>query len=69
MMSVKLIVAYENKKWDEKVVEIPDGTIPEKYHRGSVKWNKAAVKFAEENGDLGDKRVYVGVLDANPEAA
>jgi len=66
-MNAKLIVAYENQTWTSVTIDIPAKIIPDKYHRGSVKWNKAAVKWASENVDLGEGTiVYVDVLDANP---
>ena len=65
-MKVKLIVAYEDNTWTEKLIKMPDDVVPDKYYRGSVKWNKAVMKWAQDNVDL-DKSVYVGMLDANPE--
>jgi len=65
-MKVKLIVAYEDNTWTEKLIDVPDGVVPDKYYRDSVKWNKAVMKWAQDNADLGDS-VYVGMLDANPE--
>lgn len=70
-MDAKLIVAYDDNSWRGIVVTVPDGIVPEKFHRGSVKWCKTVVKWANENADLkydGKEIEYVDVLDANPEA-
>ena len=70
-MKVKLIVAFADNTWDDKTVTVPDDVVPEKYHRGSTKWNKTVVKWASENAKLMGKKdceiEYVDVLDANPE--
>ncbi|MGW8177796.1 MAG: hypothetical protein ACWGQW_03265 [bacterium] len=66
-MKAKLIVAYTDNTWTDKLVEVPDGVVPDKYYRGSVKWTQAVLKWATENADLGKEIEYVGMLDANPE--
>lgn len=69
-MKAKLIVAFADNTWKAKTVEVPTGVVSDKYYRGSVKWNKAIMKWAQENVELeeDDKEIeYVGMLDAHPE--
>ncbi|MCK5601398.1 hypothetical protein KAR91_06010 [Candidatus Pacearchaeota archaeon] len=69
-MKAKLIVAFHDNTWEGKIVEVPDGIVPDKYYRGSVKWTKAVIKWATENVELeenGKKTEYLGMLNANPE--
>jgi hypothetical protein len=69
MMKVKLIVAYDDNTWEGKVIDVPENVVPDKYYRGSVKWNKAVMKWAEEKAELDEGKPveYLGMLDANPE--
>jgi hypothetical protein len=68
-MKVALIVAFDDGIWKRQVVDVPDGVVPDKFHRGSVKWNKAVLKWATDNVKLDDDKTieFLGVLDANPE--
>lgn len=68
-MKAKLIVAYNDYTWTDKLIEVPDNVVPNKYYRGSVKWTKAVLKWATDNMDLEDSKEieFVGMLDANPE--
>lgn len=68
-MKAKLIVAYNDYTWTDKLIEVPDGVVPDKYYRGSIKWNKAVLKWATDNVDLEDGKEieFVGMLDAIPE--
>lgn len=69
-MQAKLIVAYSDNTWTDFIVDVPEGVVPDKYHRGSTKWNKTVIKWATDNVELEKEDVeieYVGMLDANPE--
>ena len=49
------------------MIVIPESVIPEKYHRGSVKWCNHAIKFAKAEHFSGEDIAYVNVLNAKPE--
>lgn len=68
-MKAKLIVAHNDNTWKEKIVKIPKGIVPDKYSRGSIKWNNAVIKWATYNVDMSDSKVieFIGVLDSDYE--
>lgn len=65
-MKVSFLRAMDDNTWSEELVDVPADAIPDKFSRGSVKWNKHATSFAEETLG-GEGVVHLCVLDANPE--
>ena len=46
-MKVEFIKAMSDSTWGPVTLNIPEGEIPDKFTRGSTKWNRHATKFAE----------------------
>ena len=62
-MKTEFIVAKADKSWETRIVEIPEGTIPDKLHVGSAKWQaKAVTWFEDEYADA--STFFVGILKA-----
>lgn len=64
-MKVSFIVAKPDHTWEDRLEDVPSDVIPDKYSRGSTKWNKKAISWLENELPEGSA-LFVGVLDANP---